>query len=306
MRRLFLAALTSALLLVSLVAPASAITNGQPDGDLHDNVGQLLFYDPTATDPRFNTPGGWFNCSGTLLSPTVLLTAGHCTFGIGENGAVNADGVGGTDIWLNLNEKPNYNILPPSSGFAPGNNAGRYTAWSTILDASADWVSGTAYPHTNYNDGAFFLFDVGIVVLDEAVAVPDAGFGTLPTVGQLDTLSKPKGQTRFTAVGYGLNLVRPWGAFGGDERQYAELMLVNLNGVFGLKNGIAAVFSNNNGAAHQGGTCFGDSGGPIFVADTNTVIAVTSFGVSPNCTGNGGGYRIDQVDDLTFINSFLD
>lgn len=82
----------------------------------------------------------------------------------------------------------------------------------------------------------------------------------------MDALSQPKGQSRFTAVGYGLNLVRPWGEFGGDTRERAELMLVNLKGILGLGEGIAAVFSNNNGRTHQGGTCFGDSGGPIFEA----------------------------------------
>ena len=51
-----------------------------------------------------------------------------------------------------------------------------------------------------------------------------------------------------------------------------------------------------------GGTCFGDSGGPTF-DDTNSllVVAVTSFGYSPNCTGVGGAYRLDQPDDLEFL-----
>ena len=51
-----------------------------------------------------------------------------------------------------------------------------------------------------------------------------------------------------------------------------------------------------------GGTCFGDSGGPTF-DDTNSLllVAVTSFGYSPNCTGVGGAYRLDQPDDLEFL-----
>jgi hypothetical protein len=34
------------------------------------------------------------------------------------------------------------------------------------------------------------------------------------------------------------------------------------------------------------------------------VLTVTSFGINSNCAGGGGGYRIDQPDDLTFLASF--
>jgi secreted trypsin-like serine protease len=66
----------------------------------------------------------------------------------------------------------------------------------------------------------------------------------------------------------------------------------------------AARFSNNNGTVHQGGTCFGDSGGPTFYDRTNIVVTVTSFGISPNCTGSDDEYRIDQPDDLAFLAGF--
>ena len=81
-------------------------------------------------------------------------------------------------------------------------------------------------------------------------------------------------------------------------------MLVNLNGVSGTGKGTSARFSNNNGTVHQGGTCFGDSGGPIFQAGTTVIVAVTSFGISQTCSGTGGGYRMDQQDDLDFLASF--
>ena len=53
------------------VGPASAITDGVPDGNGHPYVGLMV-----AQDSHGNP---LWRCSGTLLSPTVYLTAGHCT-----------------------------------------------------------------------------------------------------------------------------------------------------------------------------------------------------------------------------------
>ena len=81
--------------------------------------------------------------------------------------------------------------------------------------------------------------------------------------------------------------------------------LLNLNGTYGLPYGTAAVFSNDNGQAHQGGTCSGDSGGPFFEQGTQTIVAVNSFGINANCRGTDGGYRIDQPDDLNWLTGIL-
>lgn len=278
-----------------LAAPVAAITNGDPDGGAHPQVGQLLFYVPDVPSSRFDDPGGWFNCTGALLDGTTVLSAGHCTFGVGLNGVetTSTGGTGGNDVWVSFAEVPNYDILPPSSTFT--SNADRYVGWSAALDASPEWTRGVATPHPEYVDAAFFLYDVGVVELNQAVTLPaGAQYATLPTLGQLDALYKVKGQT-YTAVGYGLEEKLT----GGDTRRVAILKLNNLNGVYGIGKGIAANFSSNA----KGGTCFGDSGGPIFAGDTTTVVAVNSFGISPNCT-NGGGYRIDQADDLAFLATF--
>ncbi|MDQ4114100.1 MAG: trypsin-like serine protease, partial [Actinomycetota bacterium] len=87
-------------------------------------------------------------------------------------------------------------------------------------------------------------------------------------------------------------------------RRRADMMLVNLNGVYGTGDNVAAKFSNNNGQGHTGGTCFGDSGGPILVKGSDTMVAVTSFGLSVTCSDGTGGYRVDQPDDLEFLASF--
>ena len=106
---------------------------------------------------------------------------------------------------------------------------------------------------------------------------------------------------RFTPVGYGLEKVLPISVEGGDTRRRANVMLVTLKGTGNAPKGSYAIFSNSLGTVHRGGTCYGDSGGPIFDEGTNLIVAVTSFGMSPNCTGIGGGYRVDQADDLTWL-----
>ena len=171
------------------------------------------------------------------------------------------------------------------------------------MNASAEWNrADTAQAHPNYNPAAFFLFDAGIVVLAEPVGVSD--FGELPEEGTLD--SKEAKKELYTPVGYGLNGSGPHIAIGGDVRFKATMKLVNVDGTFGIPKGTSAKFSSNNGQPHQGGTCFGDSGGPIFKQGTLEIVAVTSFGISSTCSGSSGGYRVDQEDDLEWIGSFLD
>ena len=89
---------------MAIPTPAQAIKGGLPDEGAHPYVGQLLFYDPSGIDPRFDDPGAWFNCSGTLVSPTIVVTAGHCTFGTGRNGDPTPTGSGGNDVWISFAE----------------------------------------------------------------------------------------------------------------------------------------------------------------------------------------------------------
>lgn len=305
MRRLFALFAVLATALAVGIVPAGAIVNGVPDEGEHPYVGQLLFYIPDEVDPRFDDPGAWFSCSGTLLSPTVVLTAGHCTFGVGLGGEPTSGegGDGGNDIWVNFEEAPDFSILPPSSTYVPDRNDERYEDWTAALEASDEWRRGTAFPHDQYDPNAFFLHDLGVVVLDEPVSM--STFGEITYEGRLDEFLKgPKKDQLFTPVGYGLNRSGPFTAEGGDVRFKGSVMLVNLQGTFGIPQGTAVKFSSNKGQPHEGGTCFGDSGGPIFEGSSNDIVAVTSFGISLTCSGSSGGYRVDQEDDHDFLAGF--
>ena len=59
------------ILAAMAVVPLMAITYGVSDGTTHPNVGALLVLWPSGARAQI--------CSGTLISPTVFLTAAHCT-----------------------------------------------------------------------------------------------------------------------------------------------------------------------------------------------------------------------------------
>lgn len=164
-----------------------------------------------------------------------------------------------------------------------------------------EWHRGTAYTHPEFDRPLFILNDLGVIVLDEPVYMSE--YGELAEEGYLDSLTRQqKSQQRFTPVGYGLERLLPIAAEGGSTRRKADAKLITLNSTGNLPDGTFAFFSNNDGAVHQGGTCPGDSGGPVFVAGTRTIVAVNSFSISPACpSGVDGGYRIDQGDDLGWL-----
>jgi hypothetical protein len=301
-----LVAIVSGAALVAPTVPAQAIIGGTPDGGEHPYVGQLLFYVPDAVDSRFDDPGGWFNCTGTLIDADTIVTAGHCTYGVGLEGEVPADALhGGSDVWFSVSEAPDYSILPPSSTFVPDRNQDRYDTWSAALDASSDWAEAEmTFTHPEYVDAAFLLHDVGVVELSEPIQRSE--YGTLPEENYLNKYysAKAKKNARFESVGYGLEDSGPKFGLGGDTRRKATRKLVSFKGAYGYKN-IAVMFSHR-GSGTDGGTCFGDSGGPTFDKTTaaieaqNIIVAVTSFGLNYNCNASGS-YRIDQPDDLAFL-----
>lgn len=253
-----LAVVLTAVLMLT-IGPAGAITYGELDGDGHPHVGLMVAFVEGAPSWR---------CSGTLISPTLFLTAGHCT-----------DGADHAELWFDAD----VDAGRPGNGYPFAGDAG-----------------GTPHTHPDYDAAAFYLADVGVVVLDQPMEMDT--YGELPTVNQLDAL-KPRRQVTFTAVGYGLQRINP-----GRDQIQADLVrmvayphLVQING--GITGDFSLMLSNN---AHTGGTCFGDSGGPNFLGDTDLIAGVTSFGLNGTCGGTGGVFRMDRGNVLEWIHAEFD
>lgn len=267
-KRLTIISFLVMILLLGTVIPVAAVQFGELDGEDHPHVGLLVF--------DVDGVPAW-RCSGTLLSPTVMLTAGHCTFDT-SGGRVWFD----TDVGAGI----------PDNGYPFSGGTGIEFA--------------EIHTHPDYDDDAFFLHDAGVVILSEPVDTDT--YGTLAPIGLLDELAVKRGlQDRsFTVVGYGLQSVVP--TLQADLVRYqGTVQLIDVKGTAGIPAGTSASFTNNPGQGNgSGGTCFGDSGGPTFHGDSNVIAAVTSFGLNANCAGIGGGYRVDTVDDQAFINQFLD
>jgi hypothetical protein len=250
------------VLILLVVTPAGAITNGELDGEGHPYVG-LMVADNEDGDPMWR-------CSGALLSSTLFLTAGHCT-----------DGASSVSIWFDADVESGI----PGNGYP--------------FDGDVD---GTPFTHPDYDPNAFFLYDLGVVVLDEPFPMLDGEYGALPDLDVLDELARMRGQqdVTFTAVGYGLQQINPVFVQADRVRMVAEPHLIQIN-VPGFTGDFSVLLSNNHAT---GGTCFGDSGGPNFIGDSNVIGGVTSFGINGNCAGTGGVYRVDRADDLDWLATF--
>ena len=142
--------LITIVLLVVMILPAAAITDGELDGDGHPYVGLMVAQDANG-EPMWR-------CSGTLLSSKVFLTAGHCT----EKPATHVE------IWFftgPIDVDSNYESIE-SGGTGCANPA------VTGYPCNGD-VGGTPYVHPEFYNAPFFVHDVGIVVLDESVPMDE-------------------------------------------------------------------------------------------------------------------------------------
>jgi hypothetical protein len=263
---IFIFAIVAILLAGSLfMGTASAITNGQPDGDGHPAVCAVAVFDEYGDYIGFG--------SGSLISPTVVLTAGHVTVLAYYVIVHFGEDVVNNPIYLGFGTPYTYPgfYMPPSMA------------------------------------GGLFNFhgDVGVVVLDEPVpnsVVSPAEYGVLPTVGTVDALSQ---KASVDLVGYGYQEMVTgegtphWDGFG--TRYNATCDFIKSNYVASDE----FMKLSSNPSKDKGGTSYGDSGGPVLMQGTNTILGITSFGPSYWCKSTWYAFRVDTAPVLYWIHSFL-
>lgn len=282
------------VLLLSLVglirvAPAAAVQYGQPDGYGHPYVGLVVFYD------EHKIP--LWRCTGSLVSPTVLLTAGHCTGVDPELGFAPSFAQVWFDpgpILVDPNWKPGMSCEGSFTGYPC---AGGF--WGTP-HAHPGWTGYLTIPNTH---------DIGVVTFESPLPpeTTNEQYGKVAPKGYLDRLATRRGlqNVEFTVVGYGLQLVKPV-FMGVRERYVGTVSLINLRSA--LTDGYNLHYSNSPGkGVGPGGTCFGDSGGPVLhrtESGEELIVGVNSFVLNANCKGAAFAYRTDIEDSLSFLAGF--
>ena len=245
MRRIVVLAVLTAL---AISAPAAAITYGTPDGNAHPNVGGLVA--PTAY-----SDGTWIYCSGTLISPTIFLTAAHC----------------GTD-----GERVRVTFDPD------------YVAGDKVY-------TGTFEADPAYNQSQSDPHDIAVVVLDKPIK--NIAPARLPTAGSLSNLS---GSQTFVSVGYGAYEVT--NGPGGHQYLYNDVRMKATGTLNSINPSWLRI--SMNPSTGNGGTCYGDSGGPNFLGTTNIVAATTITGDAV-CRSTNVTYRLDTQSARAFLGQYV-
>jgi hypothetical protein len=275
-----LAALVAAMAIMAMtIGPAGAITGRDRDGSAHPNVGLIIFYQAD----------GRYRCSATLVSPTVLVTAAHCTIGT----------LGKTGVTFN----PVIAETAPSGFPLAADPSAGYTAAELT---AGGLLSGTAHTnplYSNFTD-LHTWNDVGLIVLDTPV-VGVSTFSSLPTLGYLDGYAQPKlNSTLFTLVGYGTEVRKP---DSGPQKplpmSYPLVRRATTAPGQKLMDQVLQLNGNINDTRGGGGTCFGDSGGPVFL--NGYIVAVTSYGYTANCRYIDGYQRLDIPSVQDWLQGFL-
>lgn len=252
-----------------LVSPrASAITYGFVDSNnTFRNTGAFIVK---------STNGQIFPiCSGTMITPNVFLTAAHCTSFYTQDLAPEGDVA--------------YVSLDPSIPF------GSLTSNRTELLPVAHVVS-----NPNFNVAQSDSGDIGVLILERDVrGVTPA---TLPACGLLDQLVAQNGlkAATFTNVGYGVqNRV-----VGGGLPFFQDLnpipRMFSFSSFNSLNEGYMRLSQNNS--TGNGGTCFGDSGGPNFLTlSGQQLIASITITGDTVCRSTNVVYRLDTVSAQGFL-----
>jgi Trypsin len=277
-KRLGAFVLVTAALLVAAVGTSWAITGGQLDGNAHPNVAMISFYQPD----------GRFRCSATLVSPTVLVTAAHCTDGVRGKALVTFD------------------TVAPTPTPRAADDAGNGMSATGYTSAPAGWLAGTPHAHPLW-DGELQLndlHDVGVIVLDAPyTGAPPAQLAPRNYLSGLANGNGGLNKQTFTVVGYGVFFEKPTEgpkkptAVSDRTRRFADAVGQNIS------SQVLQLAENAKDSRADGGSCFGDSGGPVF--HSGLLVGDSSFGASQFCRSTGGYYRLDTDDARSFLDDYV-
>ncbi|HEY3173369.1 MAG TPA: trypsin-like serine protease [Thermoanaerobaculia bacterium] len=275
MARIRLSAVAFLISAVVLLAPspARAITYGFVDStNAYPNVG--------AFNVKSNATGHIFPiCSGTLIASNVFLTAGHCT------------------AFFEFELAPDFTAWVSFDGSIP---FGNLTSNTTNLIEVTHVVT-----NPNYNQRQSDPGDIGVLILGSS---PEGiSPATLPACNLLDRLSAHNGlkDAVFTAVGYGVqNRV-----VGGGVPYFQDMNPIPRMYAFSSFDALSPGYIrlSQNPSNGNGGTCFGDSGGPNFLAvDGQTILAAITITGDAVCRSTNVDYRLDLSSAqgfFEFVNS---
>jgi hypothetical protein len=258
--------------MLTLAPSAPAITNGASDGSQHPYVGE-------------SWAGGNDYCTGSLISPTVYVTAAHCSLDapvFGTDPLTGAHRVALTFDPVGFPNDPTQFMNTTLTVFGDYYIDPRFTA---------DAAKGGLVHFDNH--------DLGVVILDAPIpSSVTTTFAALPALGEVDTLPQ---KTALTLVGYG---IQGFDTGGGPPqplqtftRDTVSSALVQSNDV------ISAAFlkMSTDVARGNGGVCNGDSGGPDLLGTSNVMLAENSFVMNAGCHGVTYSNRLDTADALSFI-----
>jgi V8-like Glu-specific endopeptidase len=161
---------------------------------------------------------------------------------------------------------------------------GRFTPSSPV-------VTGTAVPNPDFDPSSADMHDLAVILL--GTPVTNLGHARLPVANRLASADR---KDPLTLVGYGAD-----GFVQGSGKPFPNYELVRSFG----ESRISKVEKTGFNLRMQAGICFGDSGGPVLLGDTNLVVGVASFVNNGRCAGNAFAYRLDTAESLDFLAPYL-
>lgn len=170
----------------------------------------------------------------------------------------------------------------------------RVTFDSAYVDGDKTY-SGVFRPDPLYNRSQDDPHDIAVVVFDKAIK------GITPTrLPMAGSLSNLPGNQQFTSVGYGAYEVT--NIPGGHEYLFNDVRMA----ATGTLNAVnpAWLRISMNPSTGNGGTCYGDSGGPNFLGTTDVIAATTITGDAV-CRSTNVAYRLDTESARTFLSRYI-